>query len=120
MSDLGRVKEKLDRLRQKDAAFQVFGADQHEYRLNPCLTEAQIQKFERAYEITLPPDYRAFLMEVGNGGAGPYYGIVPLEDSVPPGIVEGAVIRHYARYGIDPLENIAPFPGGPEPPLLSR
>src|SRR5262249_49986635 len=41
-------------------------------------------EFEQRYAITLPPDYRAFLQEIGNGGAGPYYGIPTLGDPALP------------------------------------
>lgn len=56
----------------------VFGADGHGFRLNPVLTESQLSSFEKAHSIALPPDYRHFLATIGNGGAGPYYGVFPL------------------------------------------
>ena len=37
-----------------------------------------VVKFETEYEVALPEDYRQFLTEVGNGGAGPYYGMFGL------------------------------------------
>lgn len=74
-----RITVKLAHLREADKNHTVFGASKHQYRLNPCLTEAEIQAFEQHHRITLPEDYRAFLLTVGNGGAGPYYGLFPLE-----------------------------------------
>lgn len=50
----------------------------HQYRLGPCLTDAEISEFERQHDSTLPDEYRRFLMEVGNGGAGPEYGLYKL------------------------------------------
>lgn len=70
---------------------------QHQYQLGPCLTEAQVGDFERQYHITLPDDYRRFLLEVGHGGAGPGYGLYTLEkglyyaseeDIPPPDILQ--------------------------------
>jgi hypothetical protein len=41
-----------------------------------------IEGFEAEYAIRLPPDYREFLTIIGNGGAGPYYGLYSLEQAV--------------------------------------
>jgi len=56
----------------------VFGADQHRFRLNPPLPEEEVSSFERKHRVRLPADYRDFVAAVGNGGAGPYYGVFPL------------------------------------------
>jgi len=37
-----------------------------------------VQEFEVEHRIGLPEDYRSFLINLGNGGAGPYYGIFKL------------------------------------------
>jgi hypothetical protein len=50
----------------------------HRFRTHPTLTEAEVQAFEVAHQITLPAEYRGFLTRVGNGGAGPYYGLFKL------------------------------------------
>ena len=42
------------------------------------MSEAAVVAFEMQHRITLPGDYREFLKRVGNGGAGPYYGVFPL------------------------------------------
>ena len=73
-----RIKIKLNRLRKLDDKCELFGAKKHQYRLQPCLTEATIASFELRYEITLPVEYREFLLLVSGGGAGPYYGLEPL------------------------------------------
>jgi len=56
----------------------VFGAEAHHFNLNPEVNEAVLATFERTHGVHLPSDYRAFLMSVGNGGAGPFYGVFPL------------------------------------------
>jgi hypothetical protein len=69
----------LDTLaRLQSAPPSVFGAGAHGFRLNPPLTEARVLEFEEAHGITLPSDFREFLIAVGNGGAGPFYGLFPL------------------------------------------
>lgn len=68
----------LAELRRRDKKRKVFGASTHDYRLNPKLTEAQVAKFERTWRFRVPKDYRVFLTELGNGGAGPYYGVFEL------------------------------------------
>jgi hypothetical protein len=56
----------------------VFGADDHGFRLNPPLPEADVIAFENVHNVSLPHDSRQFLTDVGNGGAGPFYGVFPL------------------------------------------
>jgi hypothetical protein len=56
----------------------VFGADVHGFRLNPPLPEADVTAFETVHNVSLPYDFRQFLTDIGNGGAGPFYGIFPL------------------------------------------
>ncbi|HSQ57589.1 MAG TPA: SMI1/KNR4 family protein, partial [Gemmata sp.] len=73
--DLGEL---LARLRAADRVFRVFGSDHHRYQLGAVLSEAELRNFESAHQIKLPADYRRFLATVGNGGAGPYYGLEPL------------------------------------------
>jgi len=69
----------LEQLRTIDTDFSVFGAQTHGYVLQPVLTEAEVTAFERANSIVLPAAYRDFLLKAGNGGAGPGYGLKPLE-----------------------------------------
>jgi SMI1 / KNR4 family (SUKH-1) len=76
--DFESIKVDLERLRLAQKRPNVFGAESHEFKLNPPLSESAIIKFEKKYDIYLPQDYRRFLIEVGNGGAGPYYGFFKL------------------------------------------
>ncbi len=43
------------------------------------LSEAALCEFEDKHDLPLPADHRAFLREVGDGGAGPFYGLDKLE-----------------------------------------
>ncbi|MEM6995500.1 MAG: SMI1/KNR4 family protein [Myxococcota bacterium] len=56
----------------------VFGASAHEFVLAPPLAEHEVAGAEAQWGISFPEDYRAFLLEAGAGGAGPYYGLFPL------------------------------------------
>lgn len=54
----------------------------HQYKFNSCLNESDIASFEQKFGVKLPEEYRDFLLIVGNGGAGPDYGILSLEQSL--------------------------------------
>ncbi|MFD9376964.1 HEAT repeat domain-containing protein [Streptomyces sp. NPDC059999] len=47
-------------------------------RLGPPLSEQRVAAFEAVHGARLPSAYRTFLREVGNGGIGPDYGLLPL------------------------------------------
>lgn len=76
---LNDILRKLEQLKKLDSNFQVFGAAVHQYVMNPVLTDDDIVRVEAKYGCRFPGEYRQFLIELGNGGAGPYYGIFPLE-----------------------------------------
>jgi hypothetical protein len=72
------VRNAIEALRQRDAAFELFGALRHRYEFNPRLSELKVAEFEGRYGIRLPEAYRHFLLNVGDGGAGPSYGVFKL------------------------------------------
>ena len=71
------VRGMLADLKRHDPFFENFGAGLHLYELNPPLPQSEIEAFETKHHVTLPEDYRQFIAEIGNGGAGPYYGVFP-------------------------------------------
>ncbi|HEV7278804.1 MAG TPA: hypothetical protein VGN57_01220 [Pirellulaceae bacterium] len=73
-----RILDGLERLRSAKRQPKVFGAESHQFRLNPALSESAVEKFETEHRIRLPEDYRGFLIKAGNGGAGPFYGVFKL------------------------------------------
>ncbi|BCM88409.1 hypothetical protein IAD21_00240 [Abditibacteriota bacterium] len=88
-SEIRELAELLRQLKKTDKRFRVFGSDSHTYQLGPKLSEVELAEFEQTHRVRLPEDYRLFLHEVGNGGpgpyragAGPYYGLEPLQDAV--------------------------------------
>ena len=72
------IREGLERLRTAKRPPKVFGAELHGFALNPLLSESAVQKFEAKHRIRLPEDYRGFLINLGNGGAGPFWGVFKL------------------------------------------
>jgi len=76
---LDRILKKVDYLKCLDKEYTVFGAQKHQYLFGKPLAEDVIIDFEKKYNVKLPWDYKLFMMEAGNGGAGPFYGIEPLE-----------------------------------------
>ena len=74
-----RILKLLEQARAKDPDFVRFGAYGHKYRVSAPASEETIQSFEEQQGIRLPEEYRDFLLFVGNGGAGPYYGLYGLE-----------------------------------------
>lgn len=76
--DSSDIRSRLDRLASHAPAGQVFGANGHGFRLFGVLGGDQLARFERERRFVVPPEYAIFLTEVGDGGAGPGYGLFPL------------------------------------------
>ena len=72
---------KLDKLRRADRQHAVFGASSHHYQLNNPVDGQTLDAVEASIGHSLPDDYREFITRVGDGGAGPFYGLLRLTDS---------------------------------------
>ncbi|HLM00005.1 MAG TPA: SMI1/KNR4 family protein, partial [Pyrinomonadaceae bacterium] len=70
--------EKLEKLKNLDRQFQVFGAEEHQYILNSPLPDEVIEEIEEEIEIPLPLELKRFYAEAGNGIAGPDYGLTDI------------------------------------------
>jgi SMI1 / KNR4 family (SUKH-1) len=77
-NNVEKLRNKLFKLIDLDKGFEVFGSESHQYKLNPCLKEAEIQEFESSFHVKLPNQFRKFVLEIGNGTAGPGYGFLGL------------------------------------------
>ncbi len=78
VDEFAGIRAAVERLRLSPHPGRVFGADLHHFHLYPVLTDDRVADFEDRYRFRLPHEYRRFLTEVGNGGAGPFYGLFPL------------------------------------------
>ncbi|TDF37246.1 SMI1/KNR4 family protein [Alteromonadaceae bacterium M269] len=106
---LSLVSEKLEELRKEDNTLSLFGASRHQYKLNKVIDEKQVHQFEVSHQITLPDEYRAFILEIGDGGAGPYYGLQRLEDSLFEDLdykVEGEFVNPSIPFPFDSAWNM--------------
>ncbi len=68
----------LEKARTADAELKQFGAEHHKYQWNPPASLKEIEEFEQETGISLPDGYRNFLLQAGDGGAGPFYGLFSL------------------------------------------
>lgn len=80
--DANLVRLQLGRLAGLPGARHSYAIESHGYRLRPTVDEAMLARAERAIGAPLPDEYRNFLTTLGDGGAGPYYGVMPLSDSL--------------------------------------
>ena len=84
-----RIQQKLAQAKEADKDLEVFGADAHQYHLNPFVSEAEVPAFEQKYGVQLPECYRAFMLTIGDAKAkksdfiaGPYFGLYAFGTSV--------------------------------------
>jgi len=76
---MNKLKDKLQVLEKADKDLSLFGASSHEYKLGSPISINLCEEIEEKYHCTFPEDYKYFITNVGNGGAGPFYGLFPLE-----------------------------------------
>ena len=72
-----RIEKLLEKAREIDSGFELFGAKAHQYRLGPPVPEEFVRDVEEKCGFTLPEDYRTCLTQLGKGGAGPNHGLYP-------------------------------------------
>ena len=84
-----RIQQKLAQAKAADKNLEVFGADAHQYHLNPLVSEAEVFAFEKKYGVQLPECYRTFMLTIGDAKAkksdfiaGPYFGLYAFGTSV--------------------------------------
>jgi hypothetical protein len=75
--DKTAILETLQALDRRDPQRRIFGSVVHQYRLNPPVPVTVLEAFEKKHGISFPEDYKQFITAIGNGGAGPFYGLFP-------------------------------------------
>lgn len=75
-----QFKDVVNKLGDVDRDFKVFGSCVHKYKFNEVLSEEEINMFEQKATFKLPLILKEFYKNVGNGGAGPSYGIYGLDE----------------------------------------
>lgn len=84
MSELwATARDAVRALAAADPGLRRFGAAVHRYELAPPLDAAAVAALEHRLGAALPDDLRELVTELGAGGAGPGYGIVPMDVAGP-------------------------------------
>lgn len=109
------VPERVQALAGKPASAKVFGSLGHRFSLDERLTSSDVAHLEAQIGAALPEDYRAFLLQVGAGGAGPAYGVFPVR------LIQGRWRWEGDGGDLANLSRLAePFPcHGPDPEQVS-
>jgi hypothetical protein len=81
--------ELIETLAAGDPRSRRFGASTHRWARRPVLAPARVAAIEAAAGVELPDDYRGYLLAVGDGGAGPYHGILPLDHPAQLALLPG-------------------------------
>lgn len=78
---LDRIADKVRRARERDA--RPFGAESKGIKpLNPPLAEDEVAAIEARLGVRFPEEYRGFITRVGDGGAGPAFGLFRLDTAL--------------------------------------
>jgi SMI1 / KNR4 family (SUKH-1) len=118
MLPIDEINQKLQRLREA-AFYRPIGPDYNKFELNPCLSPDEVQDFEIQHKVSLPDDYKQFLLELGNGGAGPYYGLAKLQNSHPKHMIALPWTQEYwDNQPFDSLSKDFPYTGNREQDVI--
>lgn len=92
-----------------DKKYEWFGASTHKYKLNPPISVSFVRNIEEKYGFTFPEDYFQFITEVGDGGAGPDYGIQSFTKLLTEG-TDSYSKRYWEEYRYSLAKTFAPRP----------
>ncbi|SED03151.1 SMI1 / KNR4 family (SUKH-1) [Streptomyces sp. 3213] len=110
------VRQRVEAAAAGPAGSKVFGALGHKWVVEDPLTQGELAELEAQTGVRLPEEYRAFLLHVGAGGAGPAYGLFPVRRAQGRWRWEGDGAEM-----VDLARLAEPFPDrGPDPALLEE
>ena len=61
LQQLERIVTKFELLRTLDSNLDIHGSEEHQYKLNPSISENIVTTLEEKHSIKLPSDYRYFI-----------------------------------------------------------
>ena len=80
MDYISEIKALAQKCLRCDPTYKIFGANQHKWKFAEPTDMKKIHDFENDMKISLPEALVRYLTELGDGGAGPDYGIYSLEE----------------------------------------
>ncbi len=78
-AQLNAIQHKLELVKAQDTEYTEFGSSSHRYEMKSVISKTKLEKWQLKHGVTLPEPFAEFLMTIGNGGAGPYYGVYSLQ-----------------------------------------
>ncbi|WP_198088133.1 SMI1/KNR4 family protein [Variovorax sp. E3] len=117
---IARIRSELDRLKAADLKTtivdlgdrevvgyrcRIHGAAVHRYELVAPVNPDALATFENHLGTRLPPEYREWITQVSDGGAGPMLGVFPLAKEA-----EDAAVDHAADFPFTAAHPCAPAP----------
>lgn len=73
--DVAYIRHVISKASYEDMELKVFGWKSHAHTLQPKLSESELEVWQELLKIKLPEDYCTYITQLGNGGAGPAYGL---------------------------------------------
>ena len=85
------IKQKLNAMHDRPERISLNKSSIH---LNSVIPESEIVLIETAAQTKLPSDYREFISTIGNGGTGPFYGLLSIQESMVDFKIDGKPAIH--------------------------
>lgn len=88
------LRDWVDHVAATDRGRRRPGARHHDYRWRPPLTEARAAALEAELGVGLPAALRRFAIALGDGGVGPFGGVLPIDHPIQRAAAAGAFDPH--------------------------